>query len=852
MSELLNAGAVGSGVRATPRRMRRVPLVIAVAVAAVAGTVTGVLATSDHASTLHRLAENSVGVLDTNNGHLVAEIGVDLSPTSAAAGSNAVWTANTGANTVTRIDTATRRTTNTISVGQAPSAIVVAFDSVWVTNAGSGTVSRIDPVAYSIQTITVGTSPGGIAAGAGAIWVTNTADDTVSRINPAQNAVTATIGVGNSPDGVAVGDSVWVANATSNTVSEIDPRSASVTQTIHVGNDPRDVAVAGADVWVTNNSDGTVTRIDASTANVAGTVPVGPEPTSLAVVGSRLWVAIQGAGSLVELDATSSRVVRTVPVGATPTGVVPAAGRLWVTTSIDPALHVGGAITVAGQDPGSIDPDYFGQPWTLWLINDSYDALVGFRHANGAEGTELVPDLATAIPDPTNGGRTYTFRLRSGIRWSTGAVVTVSDVQRGLERILASGLPGLPQEIVGGSLCTQRACAISGIVADPADATVTITLNAPSGDFLDLLAFAVATPTATPLGDQGSKPIPATGPYAITHDDGKQVVLTRNPYFRVWSATAQPAGYPDSISWHIDPNGDDTKAAADAVAQGTADWADARGAAALAQLQARFGGRLFLTPTETAHGVALNTTLPPFNDVRVRRALAYAVDRQAVADAWFTPATPTCQLLPPNFPGYRPYCPYTLRPSASGAWSAPDFPTAQRLVDESRTNGMAVSVYASPAVAAGMRPVVDALNQLGYRAKLVVYTKDDYFSFVADSRNKVQASFGGWVAGAPNPEDFLVPQFECSAFAPASANNQNSSAFCDPALDRLTAKAQEEQATSAAAAGPIWAQLDHELIDQAPWIGLVTPSWVDVVSTRVHNYTRSSVLGVFFDQMWVR
>ncbi len=833
-------------------RGRRAVAIGAAVGIAVAGTAVGLVLTSGTSHDLHRVAENAVGVIDPKNGHIVAQLGVDLSPTAAAAAPGAIWTANTGANTISRIDTGSKRVTNTVSVGQAPSAVAFGFDSVWVANSGSGTVSRIDPTTYGVQTVVVGTSPAGLAVGDGSVWVTNTADGTVSRIDPGDDTVTATIGVGDGPDGIAVAHSVWIVNATSNTVSVIDPASGTVTQTVHVGNDPRDVAVSGSSAWVTNNLDATVTRIDVGTGSVAETVPVAEEPTKIAVLGTALWVASEGSRSLREFDTKSSRPVRTVPTGATPTALVSSGGRLWVTTTIDPARHVGGSITVDGQDPGSVDPDYFGTPWTLWLINDSFDALVGFRHANGAEGSELVPDLATSIPEPTNGGRTYTFQLRGSVRWSTGAVVSVADVQRGLERIVASGLPGLPQEIVGASACTTQRCTISGVTADAGADTVAITLNRPSGDFLDLLAAAVATPAATPLADQGAKPIPATGPYAITRDDGKQIVLSRNPSFHEWSPAAQPAGYPDSITWNVDANGADTKDAVNRVAAGSADWADARGAAPLAQLQARFGVRLYLTPTEAAHGVALNTRIAPFNDVRVRRALAYAIDRQAVADDWFTPAIPTCQLLPPNFPGYRPYCPYTLRPGTAGAWSAPDFPTAERLVDQSHTKGMAVDVVTGPRTAAGMQDVVGALDQLGYRAKLVVYPKDDYFSYIGNSANKVQASFAGWVAEPPNPEDFIVPQFECSGFVPNSDASLNPSEFCDPALDALTARAEQEQASSPAAAAATWAQLDRQLIDQAAWVGLVTPSWVDVLSPRVHNYTRSSVLGVFFDQMWVR
>ena len=855
----LRAGQPVADARRTSWRTptpRKVIVAAVTALALAAGVAIALVVPGGSGGTrLAAFDENSVGVVDPGNGRLVGEVGVDLSPTALTSAFGSLWCVNTGGGTVSRIDPAGRQVIRSYDVGSGPSAIAAGLGAVWVANSGSGTVTRIDPATNESRSIAVGSSPGGVVVAHGAVWVTNTADGTVSRVDPASGTATKTIVVGDSPSGITAGRDIWVANSASNTVSEIDPASASVTQTIHVGNDPRDVELVGDDVWVSNNLDGTVARIAAGGTSVTDTVTVGSAPTQLVQAEGRLWVALEATAAVAEVDAKARRLVRVVGVGAIPAGLADARGRLWVTTTIAPSRHRGGTLKLLGQDyGGTLDPPYLLTPWAVWLLSSTYDGLVGFRHANGAAGATLVPDLATAIPEPTNGGRTYTFRLRSGIRWSNGAPVTVRDIERGLLRTVAAAIAGPGEEIVGATGCSPRHCSISGIVVDPAARTVTITLKRASSDFLALLAGVAALPASTPLADQHATPIAGTGPYRIARATAGLVVLTRNRYFREWSAAAQPAGFPDRIEFRVDPHGDDLKYGADQVANRRADWADVRGVATLPALQARFGNRLYVSPTETSHGIVLNTRIAPFDDVRVRRALAYAVDRQAVANDWFTPAVPTCQVIPPNFPGYRAYCPYTLPAAQPGTWRAPDFATAQRLVDASHTKGMRITVWTSPRVQAGMQHVVQALRQLGYRAKLAVYLKEtpDYFSFLADSRNRFQAAFGGWVAGIPNDADLLAPQFECARFTPANPLNTNIDQFCDPAIDRLIAKADATQNATSGATHELWATVDARLVDAAPWIGLVTPSWVDAVSARVHNYVRSAALGVFFDQMWVR
>jgi peptide/nickel transport system substrate-binding protein len=248
----------------------------------------------------------------------------------------------------------------------------------------------------------------------------------------------------------------------------------------------------------------------------------------------------------------------------------------------------------------------------------------------------------------------------------------------------------------------------------------------------------------------------------------------------------------------------------------------------------------------------LNTRVPPFDDVRVRRAVSYAADRAAFARAVGGPdrAQPTCQVLPPNFPGYRPYCPFTLRPGPSGVWSHPDPPKARRLVAASGTRGAKVTVW----IPANRRPegrlFVTLLSQLGYPARPKYLDNDPYYTEIGDPRQRIQAGVLSWQADFPAAWDFIAFFFRCPV--QASGANTNPSQFCDPGIDRQINRALALEATDPAAATSLWSRLDREVVDRAPMVPLVNPKQVDFLSSRVGNYEYNPQLGMLLDQLWVR
>jgi peptide/nickel transport system substrate-binding protein len=338
----------------------------------------------------------------------------------------------------------------------------------------------------------------------------------------------------------------------------------------------------------------------------------------------------------------------------------------------------------------------------------------------------------------------------------------------------------------------------------------------------------------------------------------RKLTLVRNPGFREWSRAAQPDGYPDTIEWSL--SGGRSRAAedaaVDAVLRGQADlYNDQPPTDRIEELATRYTSQTHLWPYDGIFAMYLNTRVPPFDDPRVRKAVAYAVDRRAVQNLYPGPADSTCQFLPPNFPGYQPYCPYTLDPSPAGAWTAPDRATAARLIKESGTRGMKVTVWSFAEFAGVSRYFARLLDSLGYRAQVKVLGDNSqagfnkFYYYLADSRHKAQMG-AYWESGYPTAADRTLP-LRCRSFTPNHASNRNLSQFCSQEVERRIERALSLQTTDPAKASAAWAAVDRQIVDQAPMVGLLVPQGVDLVSKRVDNYQLHPVWGVILSQLWV-
>ena len=827
---------------------RRVALVLAIAALLLfAGIVAFGISRVTQPDSLSGIREDHVGLIDPDGGRITDEYRVGHGPQAVAAGAGSVWVANRLDGTVSRIDRDEEIVT--IDVGGEPTGLAFGAGSLWVADGQGRTVAQVDPDTNKVENrIEVGNVAHAVAVGLGAVWVASAADATVVKIDLRSGRATKPIAVEARPSALAAGaGAVWVASEATSRVIRLDPSSGAPVDTISVGDGPSAVAVGAGAVWVASRLDATVSRIDPATDRVTEAVRVGREPGAVAADEDGVWVANAGDGTVMRIDPRDPDVTDTVAIEGSPAALAVVDGTVWTAALAATASHRGGTLRVSHPVPPPalpplIEPAFFFLPTSL-----THDGLVGYRRTGGSAGGTPVANLATDLPEPSPDGRTYVFRLRRNVRFSNGALLRPEDVRASVERLMMlpqkDFIPDVPP-VRGAARCGLERCDLSqGIETDSTAGTVTIHLRRPDPDFLHKLHSLFVVPAGTPARAARTRAVPGTGPYTIERwVPGKGGLLVRNPHFDV-SSRDRPDGFPEEIAIQIEK----PRAQVAAVERGAADIAllprEIRGVTALRR---RYGARLHTDPNLGTGYAFLNVLTPPFDDPRVRRALNYAVDRDRVAKLFGSREIhqPTCQLLPPFFPGYVPTCRYTVNPNPAGTWIGPDLATARRLVAASGTRGMKVEFWGARPLGAVGRYFRSLLNALGYRGELRTFDDLHLISENAagEPRPRPQLGLWGWGAISTAPYDFLRWLVSCGG-------DFNLSRFCDPKLDALMKRAARARGPEAT---ELWRRVESSLADQAPTVPLVSDNNISLTAARVGNYQYHPLWGPLIEQLWVR
>jgi peptide/nickel transport system substrate-binding protein len=463
--------------------------------------------------------------------------------------------------------------------------------------------------------------------------------------------------------------------------------------------------------------------------------------------------------------------------------------------------------------PDYMDPSlsYTLEGWTaMW---ETYVPLLTYKHADGAEGAKLIPGLAKAMPKITDGGRTYTLFLRPGLKYSDGTPVHASDFGATIERVLAMASPATPfyTDIVGAEKFSKtKKGGIPGIEADDKTGRIVIHLVVPRSTFSNELAmlFAAPLPADTKHEDLSSHPPPGTGPYEIAASKpGSSWSYRRNPE---WAKTDGkllpqiPAGHFDAIDVTVNKN---SETAVNEVERGQKGWMQEQPPSdRLAELQERYEGtQLLSTPQIDVYYFWMNTQMPPFDDVRVRRAVNYAINPAALQRVYGGALRPLQQVLPAAMPGHRPYKLYPY-----------DMQKAKELIAEADPKERNVTVFTyniDPNKQAG-EYYESVLEELGFHATLKLVAAANYITVIGnESTADLQTGLGDWYIDYPHPNDYFAPQLSGESITPTA--NSNWARFDDPAINKKIAALDRKPLTPATEAG--YAQLDREVMRQAPW-----------------------------------
>ena len=480
--------------------------------------------------------------------------------------------------------------------------------------------------------------------------------------------------------------------------------------------------------------------------------------------------------------------------------------------------------------PDYMDPQlsYTAEGWSA--MGEVYIPLLTYKHAEGAEGAEVVPGLAKEMPKVSNGGKTYTLFLRPGLKYSNGKPVKASDFPYAIERLFKVNSPGSPfyTTIVGAEKFSEtKSGGIPGIKANDKTGEIQIELEQPRGTFSNELAlmFAAPVPKGTPEEDLSANPPPATGPYVITNSQpGRGWEYERNP---VW-AKANSKAMPEYPSGHIDGAKvtviRNPQTQVNDIEQGKFNWMqNPPPADRYTEVKEKFEGTQFKVHTTiSTYYFWMNMTKPPFDDVKVRQAVNYAVDPAALERIYSGQIKGTQQILPPGMPGYEKI---ELYPH--------NMAKAKQMIKEAHPSDMDITVWTdteSPNNEAG-EYYEGVLKELGFNTKLKILNADNYSTVTGnESTPELDTGWSDWFQDYPHPNDFFQPLLAGESIQPT--NTYNFSRTDEPELNAEMKKLAAEQL------GPeqekAYAGLDKKFMELAPWAPYGTRTLPTFVSSDIN------------------
>jgi peptide/nickel transport system substrate-binding protein len=461
---------------------------------------------------------------------------------------------------------------------------------------------------------------------------------------------------------------------------------------------------------------------------------------------------------------------------------------------------------------------------------NTYIPLLTYKHAGGSEGSEVIPGLAKDMPEISKDEKTYTLFLRPGLKYSDGTPVKASDFTYAVERVFKVNSGGSPfyTGIVGAEKFSEtKTGGIPGIKTNDKTGEVVIDLTKPRGTFTNELAlmFVAPVPAGTPNEDLSADPPPNTGPYTIINSQpGRGWEYERNPQWAKANSKAMPeypTGHIDKAKMTVVRN---PQTQVNDIEQGKYDWMqNPPPSARYAEVKSKYEGTQFrVEPTISTYYFWMNTTKAPFDDVKVRQAINYAVDPAALERVYAGQIKGTQQILPPGMPGYKKIEPYPH-----------DIAKAKAMLKEANPSDMDITVWTdteSPNNEAG-EYYEGVLKELGFNTKLKIINADNYFTVIGNQTTPdLDTGWSDWFEDYPHPNDFFQPLLSGESIL--QTNNGNFANIDDPALNAEIAKRGEEPLGAEQEAA--YSELDKKYMEEAPWAPYGTRTLSTFVSSAIN------------------
>ncbi|MET9383902.1 ABC transporter substrate-binding protein [Streptomyces sp. NPDC002928] len=526
---------------------------------------------------------------------------------------------------------------------------------------------------------------------------------------------------------------------------------------------------------------------------------------------------------------------------------------------VNASTQKGGTVTYEYSDvPDSFDP---GNTYYAYMYNLSRlyaRPLMTFKPGAGEEGNTLVPDLAASAGVPSDGGKTWTYKLRSGLKYQDGTAITSKDVKYAVERsnfardVLSLGPNYFQQFLEGGDKYKgpYKDKSAEGLksIETPDDTTIVFKLNRAFQEF----DYLVATPQTAPVpqakdtGIDYVKSIVSSGSYQFqSYEEGKQAVLVRN---KNWDASTDPLRkqYPDKIVVKLKVNAetiDQDVQAGDAI--------DLGGTGVQAATQAKIVNDASLKAnTDNTYGgrlvyMAINTQVAPFNNVACRKAVEYAIDKVSVQTAEGGPIRGdiATTVLPPDIPGYQKADVYATTGNKGDVAKAKE--QLKACGKSTITTNISARSDRQQEIDAATA-IIASLKKVGINATLKQYPSGKYFTDYAgvptfDKKQNIGLHMMQWGADWPGGYGFLQQILHGDAIG--ASGNTNISYLDDKQVNEMleTAIATQDEAKR----NSQYAEIDKRTMDLA---AIVPLTYFKVLLYRPANYTNLVSTAAFSGQ----